>query len=91
MEVGLDSREDHDGTVSASASELALRKHARRETDGVVEGQTERLVYFLATFPAIEEVLLNIIPDSEERTACRVRRGVLTVGACYTLSDSGYE
>ena len=52
-----------------------------RERDGVVEGETERLMDVLATPAVVEEVLLEVICDREELAARRVRRGVLPVRA----------
>ena len=42
---------------------------ALRNTNGVVEGQTERLVYLFAALAAIEEVGLYVVKNGEEHTA----------------------
>lgn len=51
--------------------------------------QTKRLVDFLSTFATVEEVGLNVVANSEESAAGRVRRSVLAVGARNTLGNGG--
>lgn len=67
--------------------ELAARGDGRRDADGVVEGQTEGLVDLLATLAAIEQVLLDVVADSEELAARRVGSGVHAVGAGDTAGE----
>lgn len=67
--------------VPLDVPELATGLHGGRETDGVVEGDAEGLVRVLAALGTVEEVLLDVVADGEERAARRVGRGVLAVGA----------
>ena len=80
VEVRLRLREEDDGAVRSSASELAARLCRGRERNGVVEGQTKRLVSLLGTL-VVEEILDDVVPNGEEGAAGRVSRGVLAVGA----------
>ena len=64
--------------------ELASASNGRRDTDGVVEGQTEGLVDFLAALAAIEQILLDVVTDGEQSAARRVGRRVHAVRASYT-------
>ena len=66
-EVGLDLREEDHRAVSACAVELARPG----ETDGVVEGQMERLMGVLAAL-ALKEVRLQVIEQREERAALNI-------------------
>ena len=66
--------------------ELACRLQGRRETNGVVEGETEGLVRLFGAL-VMEEVLDNVVPDGEEGAARRVGRGVDAVRACDTASE----
>ena len=61
---GLDGREKDHRPISSGTLELARLG----EANGVVEGETKRLMSVLSTF-AVEEVVLEIIPQSEERAA----------------------
>ena len=61
--------------------EYALFHVGNGDTDGVVEGQTKGLVDLLTALAAVEEVLLNVVANSEERTTCGVRRRVHAIGA----------
>ena len=54
VERGLSVFKGDDGSVSSSTAELALAGKSRRETDGIVEGETKRLVNLFTTFAAIE-------------------------------------
>ena len=60
--------------------ELALRGQGRGECNSVVEGETESLVSLVATL-VVEQVVLQVIPDSEQTTASCVRGRVDTVRA----------
>ena len=52
--------------------------------------KAERLVYFLAALATIEEVLLDIITDGEQRAASRVGCSVHPAGASDAASQSTY-
>ena len=58
-----------------SASDLG------RDTNRVVEGETERLVRLLATLATVEELVLERVAESKERAAGGVGSGVDAVGA----------
>ena len=49
--------------------------------------QTQRLVGVLAALCSVEQVLLDIIADGEQRAAGCVRRCVHAIGARNTLGD----
>ena len=49
--------------------------------------QTDRLVRLSAALGTLEQVLLDVVADREERAACRVRRSVLAVGASDAASE----
>ena len=70
--------------------ELATSGGRRRERDGVVEGETERLVRLLRAL-VVEQVRDDVVADREEGAARRVGRGVLAVGAGDTLGNSGWQ
>ena len=59
--------------------------------DSIVEDNTKRFVDLLATFAAIEEVLLDIINDREQGAACLVSSSVLAVRASNTPGQGSYE
>ena len=59
--------------------ELALLEELGREADGIVEGQTERLVRLLAALAAVEEVALELVDNVEEGAARLVSCGVHAV------------
>ena len=67
--------------------ELAASGDGGRDTDGVVEGQTKGLVDLLTALAAVEEVLLNVVANSEQRTARGVRRRVHAIGASDPTGD----
>ena len=90
VEVRLRLREEDDGAVRSSASELAARLSRGRERDGVVEGQPEGLVSLLSTL-VVEEVLDDVVPDWEEGAAGCVRCGVLAVGARNAPGERSYR
>lgn len=62
-EVGLDLAEDDHRPISSGALELA----ALRESNGVMEGETESLMDILATLPFKD--LLKIVAEREEWAA----------------------
>ncbi len=70
--LGLSVRKDGDGAVRTPAAELAHLLEQGRDADGVVKGETEGLPHLLAALAIVEEVLLDILEDGEERTAGRV-------------------
>ena len=86
VEVGLDLVEDDDGAVSASTTELALPEESGGETDGIVEGETKRLMDLFTTFTTVEKVLLDIVENGEEDTAGCVSGGT-TVSASGLLDE----
>ena len=88
MEVGLDVLECDDGTIGAAATELAVGCQSRRETDGVVEGESEGLVDLFTALAAIEQVLLDVLENREERTTSCVRRRVFAVRTSDTTRQS---
>lgn len=88
MEDRLDIIEGMDGAISTSTTEDACLREGWRESNGVVEGETERLVCLLATFTAIEEVFLDIGQDREQNTACGVVDNV-AIGASSLADDGG--
>ena len=53
-----------------------------------MEGQAERVVCNVIALSAVEQVLLQVIADSEERTAGRIHGTVHAIRAKSTL-DSG--
>ena len=61
--------------------ELALGLQSGGDGDGVVEGETERLVRLLATLATVEELVLERVAESKERAAGGVGSGVDAVGA----------
>ena len=81
VESGLDVVEEDDGAVRASAAELAVGRHRGREADRVVESQAERLVRLLSALAAVEQILLDVVANSEQSAASGVGRGVHTVRA----------
>ena len=90
VEVRLRIGEEDDGAVRSSATKLAARLGRRREGNGVVEGQPERLVSLLSTL-VVEEVLDDVVPDGEEGAAGCIRRGVLAVGARNAAGEGSYN
>ena len=57
-----------------------MGRERRRDTDGVVEGQTEGLVNVLSALAAVEQVLLDVVADGEEGAAGRVVHHVDAIG-----------
>ena len=82
VEGGLGRGESDDRAVSTSTTELALPEESGGETDGIVEGETKRLMDLFTTFTTVEKVLLDIVENGEEDTASRVSGGT-------TISASG--
>ena len=68
-----------------------LCRESGRESDGVVEGQAQRLVDVLSALAAVEQVLLDVVADGEESAASCIRRGVDTVGTSDTAGQSTYN
>ena len=60
--------------------ELALSLKGRGECNSVVEGEAESLMSFVATL-VVEQVVLQVIPDSEQTTTSCVRGRVDTIRA----------
>lgn len=75
VEGGFNGVKCYDGTVSSSTAEFTLSREGRREADGVVEGESERLVNLLTTLATVEKVLLDIIEDREQDTTGCVSGG----------------
>lgn len=69
--------------------ELALRLEGGRDRDTVVECETEGLVRLGSAQTAVEQVLLQVLADSEQLAARRVRRSVDTVGASNAARQRG--
>ena len=88
VEGGLGRGESDDGAVSASTTELALPEESGGETDGIVEGETKRLMDLFTTFTTVEEVLLDVIEDGEQDTAGCVSSGP-AVSTGGLLDESG--
>ncbi len=86
VEGRLDLREENDGAIGASTSELPASLCRGRERDGVVEGETEGLMCLLCAL-VVEEVLHDVVPDGEEGAARRIGRSVLAVGASDTTGE----
>ena len=86
VEGGLDRVEGYEGTISSATTELALLGEGRGETDGVVEGEMERLMDLFTTFTTVEKVLLDIVENGEEDTAGCVSGGT-TVSASGLLDE----
>ena len=61
MESSLDVVKYHDGSISSSTF-----SSVDRETDGVVERQTEGRVRFLTTFTAIKQIGLEKLDRREQ-------------------------
>ena len=53
-----------------------------------MECQTKRLVHLLAALSTVEQVLLDILPNREERAADLVRSCIDAVRASYPSGDS---
>lgn len=72
-----------------SVPEDALGLESGGDGDSVVERQTERLVRLSRAETAVEQVLLEILADSEELAARRVSSGVHAVGASDAAGQRG--
>ena len=66
--------------------ELALSLKGWGEGDGIVEGQTKCVVCFVTAL-VVEQIVLKIVTDGEERAAGRICGGVHAVGASDTFGD----
>ena len=91
VEDRLDIAEDDNGAVCAATAKFTLASQRGRETDSIVEGETERLVCVLSALATFEQVLLEIIHEREESTASCVCRSVLAVRASNTPGQGSYE
>lgn len=76
VEDGFNLLENDNGSICASATEFALGSQSWGEANGVVEGETKRLVNFFATFATVEEVGLDIFKNREQDAACGVAHGL---------------
>lgn len=65
VEDSLSVVENDNRAIRATAAELALASQCRRKANGIVEGETEGLVDFLAALATVEQVRLNIVTDGE--------------------------
>ena len=74
--------------IVQSSPEDTSCSNSGRKTDSVVESETEGLVSVLATLAAIEQVLLDILHNGEERAASRVHDGVDTIGTGHSADQS---
>lgn len=90
MEGGLGVIEDDDRAVCASTSKLALAGQGGRETDGVVEGETEGLVHLLTALATVKQVCLDVVADGKQLAAGCVRRDV-PVGAGDTAGEGTWR
>lgn len=88
VEGSLDFVEGYEGTVSSATTELALGSESGGETNGIVEGETKRLVHLLTTLATVEEVLLNIVEDGEQGTAGCVSCGSAICTSCLANESS---
>ena len=83
VECGFNFLENGDGTVSTSTTTYREKNHylARlsksnpqrlpggAKTDGIVEGETKRLMNLFTTFAAIEQIFLDVITNSKQTAA----------------------
>ena len=60
MEDCFDFTEGGDGPISSAAAECASCIEGRRESDGIVERETEGLVHLLTAFTTIKQIFLDI-------------------------------
>ena len=67
---------------------LTASLHGGRECNGVVEGETERLVGLLSA-RIVEELGHDLVPEGEKSAAGRVGCGVLAIGASDALGERG--
>lgn len=70
-----------------SSPKDALSRERGGDTNGVVEGEPEGLVDVLPALAAVEQVLLYVVADSEQRTAGRVVHHVHAIGASDTADE----
>ena len=67
---------------------MTLRLEGRGESDGIVEGKAERVMGNIVALTAVEQILLKVIANGEQRTASGVGSTVYAVRAQSAL-DSG--
>ena len=48
-------------------------------------------MHVFTALAVVEEILLEVIADREQRAACRVRRGVDAIRARHAAGECGYE
>ena len=68
---------------------LAASSDGGRDTNGVVEGETERFVSLLTALAAVEEVRLDVLEDGEEHAASLVGRHA-AIGASDALGERSW-
>lgn len=105
MEEGLDLVENNEGTVSSSTTtnlksvdvlgengeiEKMYGPLGWADSNGVVEGDTERFMSILSTL-VVEQVVLEIFHDWEQSTAGCVSSGVLSICTRNTPRQGSYE
>ena len=86
VENGFDLFEYDNGSICASATEFSLGSQSRREANGIVEGETKRLMNFFATFATVEEVGLDVFENGEQDATCGVAYG-LSARTCGATDD----
>ena len=87
VEVRLDVLEERNRPVGTSTTELPTVGNGGGNTNGVVEGQTERLVDLLAALATVEQVLLDVVADGEKSAAGCVGSSVYTIRAGNPAGD----
>lgn len=68
--------------------EYATSLHRRREGNGIMKRETERLARLL-TARVVQELVDDLVPDGEEGAACSISRGVLAIGTNDALGERG--
>ena len=82
VELGLDLVEDDDRAVCPVTTEFSLPGQGGRKSNGIMESEAQRLVDLFAA-DILKEIVLQVLDDGEQRTALRVRGGVLATRTCY--------
>ena len=77
---------DYVQTVHEDIPEYATSLHRRREGNGIMKRETERLARLL-TARVVQELVDDLVPDGEEGAACSISRGVLAIRASDPLSE----
>ena len=72
-------------TLRVTVPELTLSFQSRRDGNGIVEGKTKCFVSLIAALVA-EQVVLQVLSDSEQSTTGRVRRRIHAIG-----TDSAFD